>query len=379
MEGILANLRFLTLFSLFILLVGCQVESVPEATQIAVSDTDSFEATAVPPTSPPPTPELQPTDTLEPTLTNTPQPTATNTPEPTPTATNIPFKNIRYGGGQSLNIYLPNDEEAPYPTVIVYSLSFSEAPAAVGDSDRIIGENLADKGYAVITVRTGENLNALSNAVCALAWSHTQAGIYGFDTEQMVAMGINWAGSMAATVAMADDLTVFMSPNCNYQQQLPASNWVRGAVNFMGYMAARIPEPIGTQVNHREMLKSFCGLSTAQSEEMWANLNSVDPVEWQNIDSFDNEIQNCIATFPLYWLDENDPPILFVNPKSSEFLYQADSFTTDLLALGVEAESVELEGGDRYFRDDADGIPFLREAMSAFDRALKRVLAATAE
>jgi acetyl esterase/lipase len=69
----------------------------------------------------------------------------------------------------------------------------------------------------------------VQDAFCALAWVHTNADTYGFDTGRIVALGLVSGGNLAAMLGVVDDPPPYIE-GCLHE--LPEENWIQGVATF---------------------------------------------------------------------------------------------------------------------------------------------------
>jgi acetyl esterase/lipase len=99
-----------------------------------------------------------------------------------------------------------------------------------------LADYFAARGYAVVSVDHRAYPQSVypaqvEDAFCALAWVHSNAAEYGFDSERVFAMGHSSGGTLAAMYGVVDDPARFLG-DCEYQ--LPEADWVQGVIPFTG-------------------------------------------------------------------------------------------------------------------------------------------------
>lgn len=325
------NLIYAVLLILVVMVAGCtepagNTEPVvaPENSESAVAaveapvdePTDSppelSAPTPLPPTEPPPTDPHPPTATLPPT-----EPPPTMTPETETAATdteNPPLavevtSGVQFGSTEHhvVDVYRPEMDEAALPTlVMVMELGGSMTEMAVP------AEYFAERGYAVVVPQIGGGVHTLDrhfplfeeNVLCSLAWVHTNAAEYGFNSEQVVLMGYYLGGTEAAWAGTVDDPAAYLA-DCPHP--LPEGDLVEGVI------------AIGTIFDYADYSSDFFD---------------------RYFGSATNPVQAKREASPVTWVDAGDPPFLLIHGLNDRWIEPAESeeFAAVLAAAGVPVE-----------------------------------------
>lgn len=228
----------------------------------------------------------QTTDTPEPTqvseATSSPEPTATSVPPTeTPTPTEKPYEKVSdvpYADDnlrQELDIYLPASGGGPFPTLLAFHEGNFDSGAK---SDlRELARYFAEQGYAVVTpnYRLAPHYvypAQVQDAFCSLAWVHTNADTYHFDTGRIVALGLVSGGNLAAMLGVVDDPTPYME-GCPYE--LPKENWVQGVAAFTGLFD--FTRDVYGRYAEREHYVAYLGGELDEIPETW---HEASPINW---------------------------------------------------------------------------------------------------
>jgi acetyl esterase/lipase len=220
---------------------------------------------------------------------------------------------------QTLDIYFSNEIEGPFPVVLMLH-------QGNGRKEQFVswGLNFAKQGYAVVASNyRGWPGNAfpqdISDAFCALAWIHDNAEEYNFDTGHVFVLGHSSGGTLAALIGVVDDPTPYLA-TC--PQNLPATDWVQGAVTFTGIFdyvsAAQSSSELGTYA------KALLNSRPDENPEIWAEASAIT------------------------WIDGSEPPFLVFHGGDDQSIPQDQStdFARALEAAGVPVELIIVPEAD---------------------------------
>ncbi len=278
------------------------------------------------PPAPTPTQEItQATDIPEPAPTPTAIPlTEPPTTEPSPEPTVVPFEvteDVPYvvdgDYKQKLDLYLPTGGDGPFPTLfVIHGGGASKRDMAP------LARYLAERGYAVISInhRDMPYVNyplPVQDTFCALAWTHANAGTYGFDTERIFAAGHSAGGTLVAMLGVVDDPTLFLK-DCPHTP--PEADWVQGVATFTGIFDYVRAADFSNGLH--DYIVEYLGGEADEIPDTWAEAS------------------------PATWVDGSEPPFLLVHGASDENISPSESteFATTLEDAGVKVE-LELIGG----------------------------------
>jgi acetyl esterase/lipase len=261
---------------------------------------------------------------VEPTA--TPMPPTDTPPLPSPTPTAAPFEVTRdvpyITGGypeQKLDIYLPTRGDRPFPTLLVIH---------GGERDKTDlahwARHFVEQDYAVVSINYRDMPlfdypARVQDAFCALAWTHANAGTYGFDPRRVVALGHSVGGTLTAMLGTVDNPDLF-TEGCPHQ--LPEADWIQGAIPFTGvfdYVSAVRFSP-----ERGSTLKDYFGGDLNQVPETWAEASA--------------------AT----WVDGSEPPFLLIHGMEDDTieLDQSVEFAEILDQAGVDVELLLIPDAD---------------------------------
>ena len=146
--------------------------------------------------------------------------------------------NIAYGtvsGSQTLNIYLPNEGEGPFPVIVaIHGGAFKMGSATGGDVAAMLkGVNY---GYAVVSINyrlSGEATfpAAVNDCKAAIRFIKANAATYNLDPERIAVWGDSAGGNLAAMVGTTGNVTTLDGDN---QENLDTSSAVQAVVDWFG-------------------------------------------------------------------------------------------------------------------------------------------------
>lgn len=248
--------------------------------------------------------------------------------EPTPDFSNeayVPDGHWR----QVLDVYLPTKGEGPYPTILAFHGGGFIARSK--DLYAPYARHFTDQGYALVPANyryaPADTYPAqVEDAFCALAWIHTNASKFGFDTDRIFVMGDSAGGylaSMLGTVEMPD----------TYQGECP-------------YEMQQSNSPLGVVV-----LYGFFDLT---------NLDGIDPdsveasLEKYMGATVDEVPQEQLAEMsPMSWIDGGEPPFLVIHGIEDEDTqsWVSEEYVNALETAGVDATLLLVDDGHAFFLD----------------------------
>lgn len=148
------------------------------------------------------------------------------------------FTDIAYGtvsGSQTLNIYLPDEGEGPFPVIVaIHGGAFKMGSATGGDVAAMLqGVN---HGYAVVSINyrlSGEATfpAAVNDCKAAIRFIKANASAYNLDAERIAVWGDSAGGNLAAMVGTTGNVTTLNGDN---QENLDYSSAVQAVVDWFG-------------------------------------------------------------------------------------------------------------------------------------------------
>lgn len=273
---------------------------------------------------------------------------AQSLPELTPRNPDIPYV-VEGHERQVLDVYLPEDRSDLLPTLFIV-----HGGGYVGGRKeflRPVAEYYTDLGYAVVApnYRLAPAFTfpaAIEDIFCAMAWTYSNADLYGFDRTRMVAIGESAGGNAAALIGTVDDPSPFLN-DCEYD--LPETPVIQGVVAF--YM----PEALDCDCpGAQRFAATYLGIA-------------------QNIDQ---ELirEQWAAAIPSTYLSGNEPPFLLVHGTADSLVPFSESEAFVQRAMGlVEVQLVEIAGADHGFFTQINR-PDTQTAFAEVDRFLSEIL-----
>lgn len=276
--------------------------------------------------------------------------TTTGAAEPDTTAAEPTLADEVYGLGgdaitdrrQSLDVYLPTEGEAPYPTIVAWhgggfmarSNSLYEPYAG----------HFTDQGYALVAANYRFLPNAypaqVEDAFCALAWVHANASEFGFDRDQIFLMGDSAGGYLAAMVGTVPTPELYQGvcPNA-----IPTSNPPKGAVVMYGFF-------------------------DLTSMEAFTNPGALPAYMGGNVDELPPE--RLAAMSPMSLIDGDEPPFLMVHGTEDRDTqsWASEDFAAALKDLGVDASVFLVEEGHAFFLNRTS--PSVEASLAVIDEFL---------
>jgi acetyl esterase/lipase len=218
-------------------------------------------------------------------------------------------------------------------------------------------------GYAAIQVdfRTQEGFaDAISDAFCALGWLHTNAAAYQLDLTRVAAFGYSNSGWQAALLGTVESGAEFLEQDCPHE--LPEDSRVQGVITYGGL-----------HFTPTTLAASNAGFNADQRDYL-ESLAEVPPPQWGDI--LDENWTAFLRSYPVYWLDSSDTPMLLVHGEADQLIpvAMASGFADTATSAGVEVTLITLPqiGHDLLLLQggilpelDAQAILFLEENLSA--------------
>ena len=151
---------------------------------------------------------------------------------------NTQFLDISYGtvsDTQTLNIYLPNDGEGPFPVIVaIHGGAFKMGSATGGDVEAMLeGVN---RGYAVVSINyrlSGEAIfpAAVNDCKAAIRYIKAHAGEYNLDSEHIAVWGDSAGGNLAAMIGTTGNVDTLNGEN---MENLEFDSSVQAVVDWFG-------------------------------------------------------------------------------------------------------------------------------------------------
>jgi len=288
---------------------GVEQVEPPVAEEVVVVET------AVPgPTAPPPT------DLPEPTATPLP-PTATSEPTPAPPSFEL-SADIAYvrdkNPKHTLDVYLPLDGEAPYPTL------FMLHPGGFEDGSKEwmlpFASYFAAQGYASVVPNYRLMPEAiypaqLQDSFCALAWTHANVERFGLDPARIVTFGYSAGANLAGMIGAVDDPIPYLE-DCSYTL---FDDWTQGVIVLAGRTNLADYPTAG--------LATYLGGTVDEVPELWQE------------------------AAPVTFLDDTDPPCMVTHGEVDGVVpfEVSEKYVAALTEAGIEHVFTPIPGADHYF------------------------------
>jgi acetyl esterase/lipase len=245
-----------------------------------------------------------------------------------------------------LNLARPAKGEGPFPAVICIHGGGFRAGDRHGYDGMV--KQLAEHGYVAATIeyRLAPKYQfpaQVYDCKAAVRWMRANAAKYHVDPARIGVMGGSAGGHLVHFLGVTADVKQFEGDGGNPGQ----SSRVACVVSYFG--PSDFTKSYGKSVDAAEVLPLFLGGNLEQQR------------------------QRHIDSSPLYWVTPNAAPTLAIHGTKDNYVaYEQAVWIVDrLLAAGVEAELLTLDGAGHGFRgEDAKRAD---EAMFAFfDRHLKK-------
>jgi len=209
---------------------------------------------------------------------------------------------------QKLDLYMPTVDEGPFPVILV-----AHPGGGRKEQHAFWSRTLSEEGYAVVTTnRRGVPEDGFeemaADIFCTLAWIHSNAVEYNFDTENVLAWGHSEGAAMVAFAGVFEDPAIYMS-DCPHA--LPKENWLKGVVALAG----AYDYPLFGQGNvlSGDYLEDLLGTSYKEDTQRWLEASSI------------------------HWVNEDDPDFLIIHGAADSIVpvTQSQNLTEALQAAGV--------------------------------------------
>jgi acetyl esterase/lipase len=276
-----------------------------------------------------------------------------------PTHDNLPYLDDG-DPAHSLDIYLPQDAEGPFPTLLIL-----HGAESTKDDFNFLGGYFAQQGYAAVPIGfrplAGEDV---SDAFCALAWVHANGASYGLDPQRIVVFGYSVGGLVAATLGTADDPSAFLE-GCPHS--LPESDWTQGVATYAAVLAT--PEACLTQAWCMFGSAQAAGLTLPEMESIFGELLAVPPSDWRDSPELSAETRDWAQYVPLYGVEGSEPPFLLIHGQADEDVPpgESEAFAAYLAEADVEVELLLLPGaGHTSIVPSSSSFSAIVEAVDAF-------------
>jgi len=147
--------------------------------------------------------------------------------------TDISYSNV--SNTQTLNIYLPNEGEGPFPVIIaIHGGAFKMGSATGGDVGAMLKG--VDNGYAVISINyrlSDEAIfpAAINDCKAAIRFIRANASKYNLDADKIAVWGDSAGANLAALVGTTGDEVILEDDN---KENLDYSSSVQAVVDWFG-------------------------------------------------------------------------------------------------------------------------------------------------
>lgn len=277
-------------------------------------------------------------------------------------ATEPSHSNVSYVDGgsaeQVLDIYLPVEGSAPYPTILMIHGSGDEKEHHNG-----MAGFFNQAGFAAVLIDYGNNPNMISDAICSLAWTHANAGDYGLDPDRITVFGFSVGGLLASTIGSLDDSSALLQ-DCGYE--IPSAGAALGIAIYEGVLGT--PEGCLSASWCLVGASADTGIPLLELQPIFETLRDTSPEMWSEADVVGSEAEVFARQFPLYWLDGSEPPYLLVH-GSGEMIPRigSEAFAERLEGAGVNVELLLLpNAGHQSVYPTAASFPDIAGAIVEF-------------
>jgi acetyl esterase/lipase len=200
---------------------------------------------------------------------------------------------------------------------------------------RGLAEDLAALGYAAVVPTWSYSPMAGDDALCALAWLHANAEVYGFDTERVAVFGHSGGATLAILTAAIDEPAEFLE-ECPYD--FPQSGAVQGAISYAGsFMTSEWFLTYGKGWVPYTLAEMY-QISREEAEEVVRAVVDTPFERWLEIEGFSDNATHWIHTQAAAWIDGSEPPILLIHGAKDNTINKLDSegFAAYLETKGVD-------------------------------------------
>ena len=250
---------------------------------------------------------------------------------------------------QRLDIALPEDVPAPYPTVLLFH-------GSGGSSAQFTPQRnwLAQQGYAVVLINYrdgGEVTDILGDAFCALGWVHAHADTYDLDTSRMATFGYSLGAWPASLLGTVEDGARFLTPDCPHT--LPEDSRVQGVVTYAGLL-----------LTPKDLLPGAPEFT--DDEAAYLDFVSYLPTPWRTAVTDDTPDNHDLL--PYVWLDAEDAPFLLIHSED-DFVVPftvATLFTGILETAEISVELVQRPTGGHRMLYSSNLEPEITTAVDTF-------------
>jgi acetyl esterase/lipase len=253
----------------------------------------------------------------------------------------VPEGNIN----QRLDVYLPVEEEKPFPTILmIHGGGFRARSKTIYIP---IAGHLTELGYAVVSTdyRLTPSFiypSQVEDVFCALAWIHANHETYGFDDDHVFVWGGSAGGYLAAMLGTVDDPSPYLE-NCPHK--LPESDWVKGVVVFYGFFDVTSIEG-HNPVDVKSSLEPFMG------------------GEYSEI-----PVERLAEMSPISYVDGSEPPFLLIHGTADTSIqsWLSEAFAALLREVGVVVELLLLEDVGHAFELEPLTKPSIAQSLEAVE------------
>ena len=220
-----------------------------------------------------------------------------------------------------LNIYYPKNSTNKLPGVILIHGGGWRS----GDRGLTVpmAQKLAGNGYVTISIEYRLSTEAHYPAAVydiksAVRWLRANAKKYSIDTNRIAIYGCSAGGQLAALVGTTNKDKTFEGNegNLDHSSSVQAIIDIDGVVDFFGKGTEELSKPTGKP----PAAQLWFGVSAEENPEMWRKAS------------------------PINHLDENDPPILFINSDVPRFHAGQEAMIEKLKSFNIYYETYTLTG-----------------------------------
>jgi acetyl esterase/lipase len=289
--------------------------------------------------------------------TTVPIPSATSIPPSEPPPTELPVVRLldllyvpEGDFRQSLDVYLPENEDGPVPTLLtIHGGGFRSRDKSL--YSRLAG-HLNELGYAVVS--TNYRLTPshsypaqVEDVFCALAWINANSDVYGFDKEHIFVLGGSSGGYLAAMVGTVDSPSVYLE-NC--PNSLPELDWIQGAVIFYGFY-------------------DFTSIDGYTVGDLNSGLQPYWGAEFSEISP-----EALAEMSPMSWVNGSEPPFLLIHGISDTTIpsWMSEEFATKMADADVDVELLLLDAGHAFELNPLSS-PEMQQSLEAIEAFLLEI------
>lgn len=209
-----------------------------------------------------------------------------------------------------VDIYFPKDSANTFPAVLL--IHGGGWVSGSKENQRPMAQRLAEEGFVAVTVEYRLSREAVYPAgvidiKAAVHWIKENAAKWNVNKEQIAILGASAGAQLATLVGMTPGLTSYKESNCSVNDSVQAIINVDGIVSF-----------IHPEAEESEIAGLWLG-----------GLQNENPKNWREAS-------------PLEYVDENSPPVLFINSSQPRFHAGRDDMLKILDSAGIYSEVHEI-------------------------------------